>query len=82
MAITPLPDAVKRKSIKAVIAVAAGILFVAWVKISMKGYPVGVSSAAVMSPRQNKRAIKSANPRAPLTTIVETMAQGTTVEAL
>lgn len=79
---TPLPDATKRKSIKAVIAVAAGMLFVACVNISMNGNPVGVSSAAVISPRQNRRAIKSAKPRAPLTIIVTIMAQGTTVEAL
>jgi hypothetical protein len=82
VAITPLPDAIKRNKIKQVIAVAAALLFVACAKISMKGNPVGVSRAAVTSPRQNKRAIKSARPRTPLTIIVATMAQGTTVEAL
>jgi len=81
-AITPLPAAVKRKRTKLVIAVAAALLFVAWAKISIKGNPVGVSKAAVTSPMQNKSAIKSASPKTPLTIIVVTMAQGTTVEAL
>jgi hypothetical protein len=82
VAIPPLPDAAKRKRIRHVIIVAAVLLFVAWAKISIKGNPVGVFSAASISPRQNRSASKSASPRTPLTIMVVTMAQGTTVEAL
>src|SRR4051812_17249662 len=82
VAITPQPDAVKRKRIKQDIAVAAAILLVAWAKISMNGNPVGVLRAASISPRQNRSAIKSANPKTPLTIIVAIIAHGTTVEAL
>lgn len=81
VAMVPVADAVKRKRIKHVMAVAAALLFVACAKISMKGNPVGVSNAAVVPPRQNKSAIKSANPRTPLSIMVEIIAQGTIVEA-
>ena len=39
---------------------------VAWVNISMNGYPVGLFTAAVMSPMQNKTATIMANARTPL----------------
>jgi hypothetical protein len=82
VAILPLEPAATRKIIKLVKIVTAALLFVAWEKISMKGYPVGVVRAALISPRQNRSVIKSASPVIPLTITVETMAQGTTVVAL
>jgi hypothetical protein len=78
----PIAAAIMRSRIKQVIPVAAALLFVAWTNISMKGNPVGVSKAALISPRQNKRAIRSARPITPLSIIVEIIAQGTIVEAL
>lgn len=76
------PNTYKRRRTKQVIPVAAALLFVACTKISMNGNPVGVSKAALISPRQNKRAIRSARPNTPLSIIVEIIAQGTIVEAL
>jgi hypothetical protein len=82
VAIVPLDPAATRKRIKLVIIVAPVLLLVAWAKISMKGTPVGVFRAALVSPRQNKSAISIASPKIPLTIMVATIAQGTTVVAL
>jgi len=82
VAIVALEPAATRKRIKLDITVAPVLLFVAWAKISMKGYPVGVFRAASIFPRQNRSAIKSASPKMPLIIMVATIAQGTTVVAL
>jgi len=82
VAIVPAEPAATRKRIKLVITVAPALLFVAWTKISIKGNPVGVVRAALISPRQNRSAINIASPKIPLTIIVATIAQGTTVVAL
>ena len=54
---------------------------VAWVNISMNGYPVGLFTAAVMSPMQNKTATIMANARTPLMARLPIIVHGTTVEA-
>jgi hypothetical protein len=81
VAIVPLEPAATRKRTTLDITVAPALLFVAWAKISMKGNPVGVFKAASTFPRQNRSAINIASPIIPLTIIVATIAQGTTVVA-
>lgn len=47
----------------------------------MNGYPVGLVTAAVMSPMQNKTPTNIANARSPFTARLAIMVHGTTVEA-
>ena len=65
----------------AVITVAPAIEPVAWVKISMNGYPVGLAAAAVRSPAQKRTAINIAKASTPLMKMLATMDRGTTEEA-
>lgn len=60
---------------------APATLRVAWVKISMKGKPVGEARAVGMSPMQKRIAKSMAKPRAPFRAIEVMSDQGTMVEA-
>ena len=62
-------------------AVAPPVELVAWVKISMKGKPVGVVRAVVMSPMQKRIAMSMAKPRVPLMPMLARREWGNTVEA-
>ena len=77
----PIAAAIRRMRTTQVIPVAAALLLVACTKISMKGNPVGVSKAAVISPRQKRTAIRMARPMIPFSSIVESITQGTIVDA-
>lgn len=54
---------------------------VAWIKISMKGYPVGDFVAASRSPTQKKTATNIPKPKKPFSIILVINERGTTVEA-
>ena len=62
-----------------VMAVAAAIEPVAAWKMAMMGNPVGVLRTSSMFPRQNSRAIRKPNARAPLMQIVRMMTFGMVV---
>jgi hypothetical protein len=64
-----------------VIAVAPVFDCVAFLKISMNGYPVGVLIALFTSPIQNKMARIMAKPSAPLRNMVKNMLRGTLIDA-
>ena len=70
-----------RTAIMQAMTVAPAFDLVVWVKMAMNGYPVGVATAAVMSPMQNKMASNMANARSPLMARLPIIVQGTTVEA-
>jgi len=57
VAMIPIAAAAMRTRINAVMAVEPPILLVACTNISMKGNPVGLVKALLISPRQNRRAI-------------------------
>lgn len=64
----------------AAIAVLPDTECVAWTNISIKGYPVGVSSAASMSPTQNRTATSMPKPRKAFSVMLVTMERGTFME--
>jgi hypothetical protein len=64
-----------------VIAVAPAFDCVAFSKISMNGYPVGVLKALSTSPMQNKMARIMAKLSAPLRNMVKNMLRGTLIDA-
>ena len=57
VAMIPIAAAAMRIRINAVMAVEPALLLVACTNISMKGNPVGLLKALLISPRQNRRAI-------------------------
>lgn len=65
----------------AAIAVLPDTDLVAWRKISIKGYPVGVAIASPMSPRQNRTAISIPKPKQAFSAMLVTMDRGTLTEA-
>lgn len=65
----------------AVMTVAPAIEPVAWVKISMNGYPVGLAAATDRSPAQKRTANNIAKASTPLMKILAIMDRGTTSEA-
>lgn len=73
-------DTIKASTIET-ITVAAVVDCVAFLNISMNGYPVGVFSALSTFPIQNRTDIVIAKPRAPFKRIVNIMLRGTLIEA-
>ena len=70
-----------RTAITLLMTVAPALDPVVWVNMAMNGYPVGVATAALRSPMQNKTAINMANARSPLMARLPIIVHGTTVEA-
>lgn len=62
-------------------AVALPVDFVAWEKILMNGYPVGLISSFSTSPAQKNIAMRAAKPRTPLSMVVAIIVRGANVEA-